>query len=257
MMASGSGYFLRESVDLTFDVKRVSLYLIVPPVLAFIVYFESYLSGVGATRIMTLGQRVMLALWNAAILLSLIAGLQGAGFFSRLFGSSWYRNSLALPAGRMHAFAWPVAVYAVLVSVFYGLTALAILLAMPRPSGFSWLPAVVNCYLPLLWSVAAAALFGMLSRPGASGLLFLATALMGAVTGLPQASGKLPEVVGFVLGVLFPRFGESFLASMELEASGHIEWAVPVHTAALFFVGACLFRLLYRKGRRSRHQSVM
>jgi len=219
----------------------------VPPMLAFIVYFESYLSGVGATRIMSLGQRVMLALWNASILLSLIAGLQGAGFFSRLFGSSWYRNSLALPAGRMNAFAWPVAVYTVLVSVFYCLTALAILVAMPKPSDFEWLPAVVNCYLPLLWSVAAAALFGLLCRPGPAGLLFLATTLMGAVAGLPQARGKLPEVVDVVLGVVFPGFGRSFMASMELESSAHVSWTIPVHALAVLALGAWLFRLTCRE----------
>ncbi len=242
-------FWLGESVDLVFDVRRVSLYLIVPPVLAFIVYFESYLSGIGATRIMSLGQRVMLALWNSTILLSLIAGLQGGAFFSRLFGSDWFRNRLALPSGRLPAFAWLVASYAALVTVFYLLTAFAILVAIPRPSDFSWLSAVINCYTPILWSVAASALFGLLARPGAASFMYLATAVMGSVAGLRQVAGRLPEWITAVLRTVFPRLGESFLENLGVEASAHVSLAVPVHGMVLLAAGAWLF-LRRSRGRR-------
>jgi len=241
--------WLGESVDLVFDIRRVSLYLIVPPVLAFIVYFEAYLSGVGATRIMSLGQRVMLALWNSTILLSLIAGLQGGAFFSRVFGSAWFRNRLALPAGRLHAFCWFLTSYGALVTVFYLLTAFAILVAMPRPSDFGTLPALVNCYTPILWSVAASALFGLLARPGAASFLFLATVTMGSITGLPQVAGKLPAWIVSVLRVVFPRLGDSFLGSMGVESYGYFSLAVPIHALVLLLAGAWVFLRLSR-GRR-------
>lgn len=243
-MSNRGSFYLRESMDLVFDIKRVSLYLIVPPVLAFIVYFESYLSGVGATRIMSLRQNVLLALWNSTILLSMIAGLQGGAFFSRLFGSSWFRNSLALPVRRMDGFLMPVAVYLALVSLFFVLTVFAILVAMPQPSGFAWPMAVINCYTPVLWSVAASALFGLLLRPASASFAFLAATVMGAVMGLEQAAAKLPGWISWPLGVLFPRLGESFLASMAVESRGYISVWVPLHALALLLLGVMAFRRL-------------
>lgn len=248
-MGSSGRFHLGESVDLVFDIKRVSLYLIVPPVLAFIVYFESYLSGAGVTRIMSLGQRVMLALWNSTILLSLIAGLQGSAFFARLFGSDWFRNRMALPVGRLSPYCWYVATYGALVTLFYLLTASAILVAMPKPSDFAWLPAVINCYTPILWAVAASAFFGLLARPGSATFLFLATVTMGSVTGLRQVTDKLPGWVHFLLRMVFPRLGDSFLRSVGVESAAYVSAAVPLHAVVLLAVGAAVFLGLSR-GRR-------
>jgi len=196
---SGSKFFyFRESIDSLVRARWVAPYLLVPPMLAFMVYAESYLSRHGITGDFTLEQRTMLAVWNASILLTLIAGVKSCLFFSNLWGSRWFRNSLALPLNRPSGYWGPfLAVLSVSVSMFVLATG-AVMLALPGVERFPWIQVLVSSCAPVIWAVSVGALLGLLTSGAAASVLFTTMMLAGFLAGF-AVNPLMPDWVLFVL----------------------------------------------------------
>ena len=190
-MKGKNTYHFRESIIVLLKTKWIGPYLLLPPMLAFIVYAEGYLSAHGITGIFTLEQRTVLAIWNASILLTLIAGIKSCLFFSRMWESSSFRNSLALPVSRSSGFWGPYLAVVSVVSVIFILTTGAVVAALPEPGRFSVFQILAESYIPVVWAVSIGAFLGMLTTGAAGSLFFTALLLLGFLTGLPIVS--LPE----------------------------------------------------------------
>ncbi len=190
-MKGRNTYHFRDSVNVLLKTRWVSPYLLVPPVLAFMVYAEAYLSAHGITGVFNLEQRTVLAIWNGSLLLTLIAGIKSCLFFSRMWESEWFRNSLALPVSRSSAFWGPYLAVLIVVSVVFVLTLGAVSAALPEPGNFPLLQVIVESYVPVVWAVSMGAFLGILTTGTAGSVFFSALLLLGFLTGLPVA--RFPE----------------------------------------------------------------
>ncbi len=199
-MGGSKSFYFRESIDSLVKARWVAPYLLVPPMLAFMVFAESYLSRHGVTGDFTLGQRTVLAIWNASILLTLIAGVKSCLFFSNLWGSRWFRNSLALPVSRASGYWGPfLAVLCISVSMFILATG-AVMLALPDVGRFPWIQVLAGSCAPVIWAVSMGALLGMLTTGAAASILFTTIMLVGFLAGIVVN----PLMPGWVLYVLPP-----------------------------------------------------
>ena len=211
-MRGRNTYHFRDSVNILLKTRWISPYLLVPPMLAFMVYAEAYLSAHGITGIFNLEQRTVLAIWNGSLLLTLIAGIKSCLFFSRMWESEWFRNSLALPVNRSSAFWGPYFAVLTVVSVVFVLTLGAVSAALPEPGSFPLVQVIVESYVPVVWAVSVGAFLGILTTGTAGSIFFAALLLLGFLTGLPVA--RFPEwiytvipPVGRILsmGLLYPK----------------------------------------------------
>jgi hypothetical protein len=241
-MSGRNTFYFRESISTLLKTKWIGLYLLIPPILALMVYTEAYLSAHGVTGAFSVEQRTVLAIWNGSLLLTLIAGIKSCMFFSRMWGSDWFRNSLSLPVNRPSGFWGPyLAVLAVATGIFL-LTTGAVVAALPEPSRFSILQIILESYIPVAWAVSIGAFLGILTTGIAASIFFSVLLLLGFVTGLPLA--RLPEwfyavipPIGRImtLGLVYPR--------------GLIQVAILiVHSAAVVIIARTLFGIgLIRK----------
>ncbi len=196
-MKGRNTYYFRESIILLLKTKWVGPYLLLPPMLAFMVYAESYLSAHGITGIFTLEQRTVLAIWNGSLLLTLIAGIKSCMFFSGMWESSWFRNSLALPVNRSSGFWGPYLAVLSVVSVIFILTTGAVVAALPEPGRFNIFQIIAESYIPVVWAVSMGAFLGILTTGIAGSMFFTTLLLLGFLTGLPIA--RLPEWIYAVI----------------------------------------------------------
>lgn len=212
-MKGRTTFYFRESFNLLLKTRWISPYLLVPPMLAFMVYAEAYLSAHGVTGIFTLEQRSLLAVWNASLLITLIAGIKSCLFFSKLWGSRWFRNSLSLPVSRSSGFWGPFLATLSLATIIFILTTGAVIAALPEIERFPWLLVLAESYVPVVWAVSIGALLGMLTSGAAGSMFFTAILLLGFLTGMPTISafpGYLQIIVPPVgrimtLSLVFPK----------------------------------------------------
>ncbi len=190
-------FHYKSSILLLLRTRWVGPYLLLPPMLAFMVYAEAYLSAQGVTGIFDMEQRTVLAIWNASLLLTLIAGVNSCLFFSRLWGSFWFRNSLSLPVSRASGFWGPFLAALSVVTIMYLLTTGAVIAALPDIDQFPWLQVLAELYVPVIWAVSAGALLGLITSGTAGSLFFVTLMLFGFLTSIPSffASSAWLQVV--------------------------------------------------------------
>jgi len=234
-MKGRNTYHFRESIMLLLKTKWISPYLLLPPMLAFMVYSEAYLSAHGITGIFTLEQRAVLAIWNGSLLLTLIAGIKSCMYFSGTWGSSWFRNSLALPVSRSSGFWGPYLAVLSVVSVIFILTTGAVVAALPDSGRFSVFQIIIESYIPVVWAVSMGAFLGILTTGTAGSMFFSALLLLGFLSGLPIV--RLPEWIYAVI----PPVGRIMTLGL-LYPQGIIQTAVLLlHSAVFLILGRLLF----------------
>lgn len=241
-MKGRNTFHFRESIIILLKTKWVGPYLLLPPMLAFMVYAESYLSAHGIAGIFTMEQRTVLAIWNGSLLLTLIAGIKSCLFFSRIWESSWFRNSMALPVSRASGFWGPYLAVLSIVSVIFVLTTGAVMAALPEPGRFPVFQIIAESYIPVVWAVSMGTFLGLLTTGAAGSLFFTAMLLVGFLAGLPIAN--LPEW----LFVIIPPVGRIMTVGLVFP-QGLIQTGILIlHSAGLLMLG----RFLYGIGLRRR-----
>ncbi|MBN2608232.1 MAG: hypothetical protein JXA64_03885 [Candidatus Fermentibacteraceae bacterium] len=240
-MKGSNTYYYRESVSLLLRTKWVSPYLLIPPMLAFMVYAEAFLAAHGVAGISTLGQRTVLAIWNGAFLLALIAGIKSCLFFSGTWGAGWFRNSLALPVSRSSGY-WGVylAVLTVSTGVFI-LTIGAVIAALPGPSRFPLAHIIGEAYLPVIWAVSMGAFLGILTSGTGGAFFFTSLILLGFAAGLPLIS--IPGWLHFVI----PPLGRLMTLGMRYPQGLYQVVVILVHSALFLVMGRLMFGIAARR----------
>jgi hypothetical protein len=241
-MRAGTYYF-RESMDILMRARWVGPYLLIPPMLAFMVYAEGYLSAHGFTGNFSMEQRTVLALWNATLLLTLASGVKACLFFSNLWGSRWFRNSLALPVSRSSGYWGPVlAVLAVSIGMYF-LATVAVAAALPEVGSFPWVRVLAGSCAPVAWAVCVGALLGLLTSGPAASVLFSSVMLLGFLAGLPIET-LLP---GWALWIV-PPVGRIMTDSLSMAADMENTGLLLIHSTVALAAGRLLYG--YGYGRR-------
>lgn len=232
-------FHFRQSLDILMRARWVGPYLLIPPMLAFMVYAEGYLTAHGFTGSFSMHQRTVLALWNATLLLTLASGIKACLFFSNLWGSRWFRNSLALPVSRASGYWGPVlAVLAVSLGM-YALATTAVAAALPGVGGFPWVRVLAGSSMPVVWAVCLGALLGLLTTGPSASVLFSALMLLGFLAGLPL-DPLLPDWALLIV----PPVGRIMTESLRMTAGMEPTGMLLIHATAALAVG----RLLYGMG---------
>lgn len=223
------------SISILLKTKWIGPYLLLPPMLAFMVYAESYLSAQGITGVFTLEQRAVLAIWNGSLLLSLIAGIKSCLFFSKMWESSWFRNSLALPVTRSSGFWGPYLAVLSVVSVVFILTTGAVVAALPESERLHVFQILAESFVPVAWAVSMGAFLGILTTGTAGSVFFSALLLLGFLAGFPIAS--LPEW----LYVVIPPVGRIMTMGL-MYPEGIIQTGILIlHSAVILILGRFLY----------------
>jgi hypothetical protein len=226
-------------MDILMRARWVGPYLLIPPMLAFMVYAEGYLSAHGFTGSFSMEQRTVLALWNATLLLTLASGIKACLFFSNLWGSRWFRNSLALPASRPSGYWGPVlAVLAVSMGMYFLATG-AVAMALPEVTDFPWLRILAGSCAPVAWAVCLGALLGILTSGPAGSVLFSSVMLLGFLAGLP-VDPLLPEWLLWIVPPIGRIMTESLTTTAGMQGAG----ILLIHSTVSLTAG----RLLYGFG---------
>ena len=234
-MRGRNTYHFRESINILLKTKWIGPYLLVPPILAFIVYAEAYLSTHGVTGIFNIEQRTVLAIWNGSLLLTLVTGIKSCMFFSGIWESSWFRNSLALPVSRSSGFWGPYLAVLSVASIIFILTIGAVAAALPEPGRFPLLQIIAESYVPVVWAVSTGAFLGILTKGTAGSMFFTALLLLGFLAGLPLA--RLPEWLYAVI----PPVGRLMTLGLKYP-QGLIQMSVLIlHSAVVLILGRILF----------------
>jgi len=234
-MIGRNTYHFRHCISILLKTKWIGPYLLIPPMLALMVYAEAYFSAHGATGFFSLEQRSVLAIWNGSLLLTLIAGIKSCLFFSRLWGTCWFRNSLSLPVNRSSGFWGPYLAVLAIVSGIFLLTTGAVVAALPAPGRFSLVQIILESYIPVAWAVSIGALLGILTTGTAGSIFFTALLLLGFLTGLPVA--RLPEWLYAVI----PPVGRIMTLGL-VHPKGLIQVVILiVHSAAVVIIARMLF----------------
>jgi hypothetical protein len=234
-MRGRNTYHFRESINILLKTKWIGPYLLVPPILAFIVYAEAYLSTHGVTGIFNIEQRTVLAIWNGSLLLTLVAGIKSCMFFSGIWESSWFRNSLALPVSRSSGFWGPYLAVLSVASIIFILTIGAVAAALPEPGRFPLLQIIAESYVPVVWAVSTGAFLGILTKGTAGSMFFTALLLLGFLAGFPLA--RLPEWLYAVI----PPVGRLMTLGLKYP-QGLIQMLVLIlHSAVVLILGRILF----------------
>lgn len=207
-MRSGNTFHFVNSASVLLRTRWIGPYLLVPPMMAFLIYAETFLSGFGIGSFSSYGQRSILALWNGAFLLTLIGGIKSCLFFSRTWGSGWFLNSLSLPASRASGFWGPFLAVLSVVSGVFLLTTGAVVAALPHGGRLPLVYLTVQAYLPVIWAVCIGAFLGILTSGTAGALFFSALLILGFSAGLPSVS--VPAWLQYVIPPLGRVMAQSF-----------------------------------------------
>jgi hypothetical protein len=240
-MKGRNTYHFRESIIILLKTKWVAPYLLLPPMLAFMVYAESFLSAHGIAGIFTMEQRTVLAIWNGSLLLTLIAGIKSCLFFSGIWESSWFRNSLSLPVSRSSGFWGPYLAVLSVVSVIFILTTGAVLAALPQPGRFPIFQIIAESYIPVIWAISIGAFLGILTTGTAGSMFFSALLLIGFLVGLPIA--RLPEWIYVVV----PPVGRIMTLGLQYP-QGLIQTGILIlHSTAVLILGRILYGIALKR----------
>lgn len=242
-MISRMTFHYKNSILLLLRTRWVGPYLLLPPMLAFMVYAEDYLSAQGVIGIFNLEERAVLAIWNASLLLTLIAGINSCMFFSRIWGSFWFRNSLSLPADRSSGFWGPFLAALSVVTAMYLLTTGAVIAALPDVDQFPWFQVLTKLFAPVIWAVSAGALLGIITSGIAGSFFFVALMLLGFLTGLPSLFASYEW-----LQVVVPPVGR--IVTSSLVSSGGLTQVIILLSHSV--IALTLGKLLYSIGIKRR-----
>jgi len=240
-MKGSNTYFYRESSSLLLRTRWVGPYLLVPPMLAFMVYAEAFLAAHGVAGIATLGQRTVLAVWNGSFLLSLVAGIKSCIYFSRTWGSDWFHNSLALPVSRSSGYWGPFLAVLTVASCVFLLTIGAVVAALPDTSRFPMIQLVAESYVPVMWAVSMGAFLGMLTTGTAGAVLLSALLLLGFIAGLPVVS--IPEWLHYII----PPLGRLMTLGMRYPQGLQQVIVLLAHSAVFLMAGRLLYGIAVRR----------
>jgi hypothetical protein len=232
-------FFYRESMDYLLRINWLAPYLLVPPLLAFLIYLEGFLGQKGLGVLYAPEARLSLSLWNAALLLSLITGIKTCLFFSDFLSTKWFRNSLAQPVGMVSGFWGPMLAVLTVSSAAYILTMAAILAALPSTFGFPWVAALLNSYVPIIWAVCLGALLGTLTTGGAAAYMFVIVLAMSLLAGFLSETGALVTVISRIL----PPLGKSMADSLSDPGALTYSALLIIHCVLALLAGALVYTI--------------
>ncbi len=230
-------FYFRESLDYVVKINWIAPYLLVPPLLAFLIYVEGTLGAKGLAAFYAPEARLTLSLWNATLLLALITGIKTCLFFSKFHSSRWFRNSLALPVGRLSGFLEPLAAVMVISSGAYVLTMAAILAALSGMGAFPWVAALISSFIPIIWAVCFGAFLGVFTTGGAAAYMFVAVMATSLLTGFPSDPGSASETIAHVL----PPLGRSMAGSLVDPSALGYSVLLLIHSLCALLAGALVY----------------
>ncbi len=239
-------FFYRESMDYLIRISWVAPYLLVPPLLAFLIYLEGFLGQKGLGAFYAPEARLTLSFWNAALLLSLITGIKTCLFISGFQSKRWFRNALALPVGRISGYWGPVLAVLTISTAAYIITMAAILAALPSTGSYPWVAAILSSYAPMIWAVCFGALLGTLTSGGAAAYMFVVVMAMSLLAGFLSDAGPLISMITRIL----PPLGKSMADSLSNPGALAHSGLLIIHSIITLLAGALvyIFRLRRRQG---------
>jgi hypothetical protein len=236
-------FFYRESMDYLVKISWVAPYLLVPPLLAFLIYLEGFLGQKGLGAFYAPEARLTLSLWNATLLLSLITGIRTCLFFGSFQSRKWFRNAQSLPVGRLSGYWGPMLAVLTISSAAYALTMAAILAALPSSGIFPWGPAILGSYVPLIWAICFGAMLGTLTTGGAAAYMFVVVMAVSLLAGFITESGTAVSVVSRIL----PPLGKSMADSLSRPGALAYSVLLVIHSVLSLLTGAIVYLLRLRK----------
>jgi hypothetical protein len=248
------GFYVTEAIERLLSPGMLVPFLLVPPLLAAAVSLETSTSSLAG--LLPLFEptdpesgRLGLALWNAILVIALISGITGPGFFSGTFGAGWFRSCLALPARRSTAF-WSTALAHFGVSVcVYALTCAAIIAAVSIPAGFPLPGTLAGGLVVLLWTTAFSAFAGVLA-PSWGAWLLLAGVALGGLALAPSDMNSLFRLLE-PADLVLPPLGRMAARGMAGWPDMPATLALLVHAAVFGCLGWLLFNLSVSRGKRT------
>jgi hypothetical protein len=237
-------FFYRESMDYVIRISWVAPYLLVPPLLAFLIYLEGFLGQKGLGAFYAPEARLTLSFWNAGLLLSLITGIKSCLFFDGFVSRRWFRNAQALPVSRLSGFWGPLLAITTIAASAFALTMAAILAALPVSGTFPWGPVILSASVPVVWAICFGALLGTATTGGAAAYMFVVVMIVSLLTGLVQDTGPVVSIASRIL----PPLGRSMAASLSFPWQLSQSLLLMVHAVFSLLAGAFVY--LYRLGRR-------
>ncbi|MBN1433750.1 hypothetical protein JW921_03265 [Candidatus Fermentibacterales bacterium] len=237
-------FFLVENLDALMRAKWLLPYLLVPPLLAVIAHLESSLVQGGVVAIYTHKARMTLTIWNGAILLGAISGVQASLYFSSLFRSDWLRASIALPLARCRAY-WGALLAVLLVAmVAFTFTIGALVAALPRYGAYPWASVVLSTFALVTWVVCVSAFLGVIANALSSSIFILTMMTVSFVLASPSVieyhyGGAGTPALALFLHAL-PPIGMSFFATLG-DPWHYVYPMVLVGHSALAAVLGCFF----------------
>jgi hypothetical protein len=237
-------FFYRESMDYLVRISWVAPYLLIPPLLAFLIYLEGFLGQKGLGAFYAPEARFSLSLWNAALLLALITGIKTCLFFSRHLSRRWFRNALSLPVGKGSGYWGPLLAVLTISSAAYALTIAAILAALPSDTGFPWAAAILNSYVPLLWAVCFGAFLGTVTSGGAAAYMFTAVMAVSLLVGFHMDGGG--ALLGIIVRIM-PPLGLGMARNLSSPGDLAFSSMLVIHSAMSLLAGVLVYSIRLRR----------
>ena len=210
-------YFLLENLDGLMRAKWLLPYLLVPPLLAIITHLESSLVAGGFVAIYTHKARLTLTIWNGAILLGAISGVQASLYFSSTFRSSWMKASLALPVRRSGAYVGALVAMLLVTLVAFVFTIGALVAALPAYGAYPWFNVVLSACTLIVWAVSVSALLGVVANAFSSSAFILTCMAVSLVLASPSVVQHYADAGSGTLNLilsLLPPIGLSFFETL-------------------------------------------
>jgi hypothetical protein len=237
-------FFYRESMDYVVRISWVAPYMLVPPLLAFLIYLEGFLGQKGLGAFYAPEARLTLSFWNASLMLSLITGIKTCLFVSDFHSRRWFRNAQALPVSRLSGFWGPMMAIVTISAAAFGLTMAAILAALPVSMTFPWGPVILSASIPLAWAVGFGAFLGTLTSAGAAAYMFVVVMIVSLLTGFIQDVGPAVSTTAWIL----PPLGRSMAISLSFPWNLSYSMILAAHTIFSLLAGALVYLFRLRRG---------
>ncbi len=243
-MIKGYGFYYSKAMRSLTQVRWMLPYLLVPPMLALLVYTEGFLAAEGIPGIYTLHQRSVLALWNISFLISLITGISSCCFFSGFWGDSDFVPSLSRFSKKISGYWSPVFAFISISAVVYFLASALIVLVLPGSEHVSLIRIGVHFFAPVLWSVCIGVLLGLLTTGWAGSVCFTVLFLFFYFLGLTY----IPASGSMLFVTLLPPIG---LLMKEAFSNTSIEYLFSIilliHCLVILGAGRILYTIALRR----------
>ena len=237
-------FHLPENLDGLMRAKWLLPYLLVPPLLAVITHLEASLVEAGLVTVLTHKARLTLTIWNGAILLAAISGVQASLYFATTFRSCWLKASLALPVKRCRAY-WGALIAVALISMIaFALTAGALVAALRSYGSYPWANILLSASSLILWVICASALLGTVANAFSSSIFILSTIAASILLSSPAVVAYHSQGGSSTLSVLLavlPPIGRSFYATLGNPWHYTYPLVLLAHAAAAASLGVVIF----------------